>query len=109
MSKQETIKMLIFLHGKPLPSKRWWLHEDGEITELEGISFANHSDFWWFLDEYGDPLNVKWDDGSDPDDYPSVHQDLLFENKDDAITAASSYCQDMISKYNDRFVQLVNP
>lgn len=110
MSKQETIKILIFLHGKPLPSKKWWLHEDGEIIELEGVSFANNSDYWWFLDENGEAVNIKWDNMSaDPDDYPAIHQDLLFENKEDAKAAASSYCQDMVSRYNNRFVQLVNP
>lgn len=77
--------------------------------ELEGISFTNNPDYWWFLDEDGEAINIKWNDMSDPDDYPSIHQDLLFENKEDAKAAAYSYCQDMVSKYNDRFVQLVNP
>lgn len=106
MSKQEVIKTLTLHYGEPLPSKKWWLHEDGEIMELEGVSFTNNSDYWWFLDEDGEPINSNWNDKSDPDDYPSIHQDLLFEDEKEAIAVARSYCQDMVSRYNDRFVNL---
>jgi hypothetical protein len=103
MSKEKVIQQLIFLHGKMLPPQKWWINDDGEVMELEGIAFDCRSDFWFFLNEDGDPANLNW--GGEE---PAIHQDLLFETQEEAKRAAMQHCQDMISRYNDRFVQLVS-
>lgn len=106
MSKQDTIESLSFAYGKPLPPKNWFIHEDGEVYQSEGITFENIPDCWWFLNKNGEPINTNWtgDEGAE-DQYPSIHEDSLFETEQEAKETARIYIERELERLQKLYVK----
>jgi hypothetical protein len=107
MTKEDTIQGLIFAYGKLLPAKNWFIHEDGEVYQSEGITFKHHLDHWWFLDKHGEPINSNWTGACGAeDDYPSIHEDSLFETEAEAKEAAQHYLEREIERLQKLVLKL---
>lgn len=104
MTKENTIHFLVLAYGNQLPTKNWFIHEDGEVYQSEGISFDSVPDLWWFLNEKGVAINNNWT--LDEENHPAIHQDLLFETEEEAKEAARKYLEKEIAKLQERFLKL---
>lgn len=80
--------------------KEWWRNVEGAVSLDNGFHYVYRNPDYWFFDI--DPED-SWQEQIDEENDPRyVHQDELFDNREDAVEAAKEWCReaedDLIAK-----------